>query len=330
MVVLFNNKRTKMMARRKRRRRVSVAVFTGTLIIAAGFTVFHYRQGVLVKKEVVQASVISDVKNNGANIDNTSKTNSTDQANSNNKTDSGEIKSNTLKEINKELSEDKNSYDAAPIQDFISKGIKINDNKKIAFLTFDDGPSTTVTPRVLDILKNNNIKATFFIVGNELEKNQKAKDILLDTYKQGNAIGNHTYTHVYKHLYPNGTVDVNNFMDEVDKNDNALKDVLGKDFVTRLVRFPGGHMSWKGVGATDKIFDERGYKYIDWNVLTGDAEAKHRTKDQLFNKYKETFKGQNKVVILMHDTYGKETSAEVLQDIITDLKNKGYEFKTLK
>ncbi|WP_160680245.1 polysaccharide deacetylase family protein [Clostridium sp. C8-1-8] len=327
---MFNNKRTKMMARRKRRRRVSVAVFTGTLIIAAGFTVFHYRQGVLVKKEVVQASVISDVKNNGANIDNTSKTNSTDQANSNNKTDSGEIKSNTLKEINKELSEDKNSYDAAPIQDFISKGIKINDNKKIAFLTFDDGPSTTVTPRVLDILKNNNIKATFFIVGNELEKNQKAKDILLDTYKQGNAIGNHTYTHVYKHLYPNGTVDVNNFMDEVDKNDNALKDVLGKDFVTRLVRFPGGHMSWKGVGATDKIFDERGYKYIDWNVLTGDAEAKHRTKDQLFNKYKETFKGQNKVVILMHDTYGKETSAEVLQDIITDLKNKGYEFKTLK
>jgi peptidoglycan/xylan/chitin deacetylase (PgdA/CDA1 family) len=330
MVVLFNNKRARMMARRKRRRRVSVAVFTGTLIIAAAFTVFHYRQGVLVKKEVVQASVISDAKSNDVNIDNTSKTNSTDQANSNNKNDSSEIKSNTLKEINKELSEDKNSYDAAPIQDFISKGIKINDNKKIAFLTFDDGPSTTVTPRVLDILKNNNIKATFFIVGNELEKNQKAKDILLDTYKQGNAIGNHTYTHVYKHLYPNGTVDVNNFMNEVDKNDSALKGVLGKDFVTRLVRFPGGHMSWKGVGATDKVFDERGYKYIDWNVLTGDAEAKHRTKDQLFNKYRETFKGQNKVVILMHDTYGKETSAEVLQDIITDLKNKGYEFKTLK
>ncbi|WP_164880468.1 polysaccharide deacetylase family protein [Clostridium manihotivorum] len=328
---MFNNKRARMMARRKRRRRVSVAVFTGTLIIAAGCTVFHYRQGVLVKKEVVQASVISDAKNNNVNIDNTSKNNSNDQSSSSNKTDSSsEVKSNTLKEINKELSEDKNSYDAGPIQDFISKGIKINDDKKIAFLTFDDGPSTTVTPRVLDILKNNNIKATFFIVGKELEKSQKAKDILLDTYKQGNAIGNHTYTHVYKTLYPNGTVDINSFMGEVDKNNDALKGVLGKDFVTRLVRFPGGHMSWKGVGATDKIFDERGYKYIDWNALTGDAEAKHRTKEQLFNKYKETFKGQKKVVILMHDTYGKETSAEVLQDIITDLKNKGYEFKTLK
>lgn len=298
----------------KIRRRINgIILFVGTIAVSSIFVTVYYRHNT-VKKEIVQAQaavVEGNVKQEA--VDNSVQPNVS-----------------LTKFIDNELIADKNAYDAGPIQDFLSKNIKIDDGKKIAFLTFDDGPSTTVTPKVLEILKKNDIKATFFIVGKELEKDPRAKQILLDTYKQGNSIGNHTYTHIYNNLYPGGRVDADKFMAEVDKNNDAIRDVLGQDFKSRIIRFPGGHMSWKGTDETNKRFDDRGYKYIDWNALTGDAEGKPKSKEQLLDRYRQTFKNQQKLVILMHDTYGKENTAEILPEIIADLKNKGYEFKTLK
>lgn len=296
----------------KIRKRINgIILFAGTIVVSSIFVTAYYRHNI-VKREVVQASVVeSNVKQE--TVGNSAQSNL------------------SLTEfINKELTVDKTSYDAGPIQDFLSKNIKIDDGKKIAFLTFDDGPSTTVTPKVLEILKKNDIKATFFIVGKELEKSPRAKQILLDTYKDGNSIGNHTYTHIYNNLYPGGKVDPDKFMAELDENNSAMRKVLGEGFRSRIVRFPGGHMSWKGVDETNKRFDDIGYKYIDWNGLIGDAEGKPKSKEQLLNRYRETFKNQQKLVLLMHDTYGKENTAEVLPEIIADLKNKGYEFRTLK
>ncbi|GFZ31376.1 polysaccharide deacetylase [Clostridium zeae] len=296
----------------KIRKRINgIILFAGTIVVSSIFITAYYRHNI-VKKEIVQAAVVEgNIKQEA--IDNSAQSNVS-----------------LTESINEELKLDKNAYDAGPIQDFISKNIKINDGKKIVFLTFDDGPSTTVTPKVLEVLKKNDIKATFFIVGKELEKDPRAKQILLDTYKQGNSIGNHTYTHIYNNLYPGGKVDADKFMAELDKNNDAIREVLGQDFRSRIVRFPGGHMSWKGVDETDKRFYDRGYKYIDWNGLVGDAEGKPKSKEQLLERYRQTFKNQQKLVLLMHDTYGKENTAEVLPEIIADLKNKGYEFKTLK
>jgi peptidoglycan/xylan/chitin deacetylase (PgdA/CDA1 family) len=223
----------------------------------------------------------------------------------------------------------KNSFDASKIQDLLTKHIKIEDGKKIAFLTFDDGPSTTVTPEVLRVLKDNNIKATFFVIGKQVEDTPEAKRILQDIYNEGHAIGNHTYSHNYSKLFPRGRADANAFMAEVEKTDQILKSVLGQDFNTDIVRFPGGHCSWKGTEELDKRLAEKNYKYIDWNALVGDAEGGPKTREQLIKRYHQTFVGQQQVVLLMHDTYGKKSTAEALQYIITDLKNKGYEFKTI-
>ncbi|WP_410506314.1 polysaccharide deacetylase family protein [Haloimpatiens sp. FM7315] len=71
-------------------------------------------------------------------------------------------------------------------------------NRKVAFLTFDDGPTRCITPKMLDILKNHNVKATFFVIGSLAERNP---EIIKRTLKEGHSIGNHTYSHNYKKVY---------------------------------------------------------------------------------------------------------------------------------
>ncbi|MDK0759866.1 polysaccharide deacetylase family protein [Clostridium perfringens] len=104
------------------------------------------------------------------------------------------------------------------------------DGKKIAYLTFDDGPSTTNTPEVLKILDKYNIKGTFFVTGNSISAGDKSKELLKQIVKNGHAIGNHTYSHDYKYLYPNRKMNVNNIMSDINKNENLMKEVLGEDF----------------------------------------------------------------------------------------------------
>ncbi len=203
--------------------------------------------------------------------------------------------------------------------------------KKVAFLTFDDGPSTTVTPKVLDTLKKYDVKATFFIVGSQLENGgEKAQALLKREYEEEHTIANHTYSHDYKYLYPNRSINVDRFLGEVEKTDNAISKALGQDFKTSVVRFPGGLMSWKNQGAAKEALSKKKIQYVDWNALSGDAEGKKRSADQLFERTKKEVGQQEKVVILMHDTYGKETTAESLPKVIEYLKSQGYEFETLK
>ncbi|WP_242977301.1 polysaccharide deacetylase family protein, partial [Clostridium fallax] len=110
-----------------------------------------------------------------------------------------------IKGSNVTVEGDKYAYDATEVEDVLTKGKYKVDGKKIAFLTFDDGPSTTVTPKILDILKENEIKGTFFIVGNSLDRDE-SKELLKRTIKEGHAIANHTVTHNYKKLYPGRVV----------------------------------------------------------------------------------------------------------------------------
>ena len=226
------------------------------------------------------------------------------------------------------------TYDIQKISD-ISSGRGVKDGKKIAFLTFDDGPSTTVTPQVLDVLKNNNIKATFFTVGNLIESNNSSKELIKRIFKEGHAIGNHSYIHDMKRLYPHNKLDVNAFMTELEKTNNILKDILGQDFNARAIRMPGGYMSrvyYNDPNLTElkTKLKEKDLYSIDWNSYIYDAEGKKKTAPELVEAFKQDVGTQEKVVVLMHDTYGKENTAKALPEIIDYLKTNGYEFKIIK
>lgn len=205
---------------------------------------------------------------------------------------------------------------------------KTIDSKKIIYLTFDDGPSSNNTPKILDILKQQNVKATFMILGNELNK-LKDPEIIKRMIKEGHALGNHTYTHVYSKLYPHGSVNVNTFMSEVEQTNNKIREILGDGFNTRVIRMPGGHMSWKGTAALDKALNEKGYCYIDWNALNGDAVSAKKSKDELIKNFKHTAANKNIIVSLMHDANAKKSTVQALPEIIKFLKDSGYEFRTL-
>lgn len=195
-------------------------------------------------------------------------------------------------------------------------------NKKVVYLTFDDGPSSEVTPEILKILNDNEIKATFFVIGKMAEEH---KDLLKLEFKSGHAIGNHTYSHNIGQIYRN----IEFFKADVAKCDETIKNILGEDYKSDLFRFPGGSFE-RYKDPLKQYIKEMDKKYYDWNCLNGDAEGQGFTKEKLIERFKETFGGENKIIILMHDTYGKKSTAEALPYIIKYLRESGYIFETLE
>ena len=204
------------------------------------------------------------------------------------------------------------------------------DGVKVVYLTFDDGPSETVTPQILDELKAQGVHATFFVLGKAVDSSDENKALIKRAVSEGNAIGIHSYSHNYNYLYPNKVVNVDNFKEEVDKTNKSLRNVLGENYSTKAIRLPGGHMTWKGTEALDNYFEQEGYSYIDWNALSKDAEGSEKNAEQLVQQVIETTGSKQKVVLLMHDTYGKEETAKSLPDIIRYFKENGYEFRVIK
>ena len=223
------------------------------------------------------------------------------------------------------------AYDAKVVSEKLSKYDYRNNGEKVVFLTFDDGPSTTVTPEILKVLKENDVRGTFFVMGDSLNKSEKSKELLKEIYENGNAIANHSYSHNYKFLYPNRTLNLENFKEDYQKNEALMKEVLGQDFNTRVIRCPGGYMSWRGMSALKEYSEANNNKYIsiDWNALNADAEGKKKNPDELVEYAINTSKGKEMVVLLMHDTYGKENTAKALDRIIKYYKEEGYQFKVL-
>ena len=207
------------------------------------------------------------------------------------------------------------------------------DNKKIAYLTFDDGPSENVTPQILDILDKNDVKATFFVLGTAIEDGEKQKELLRRMDEEGHAIANHGYSHNYKILYPNGVVDASAFISDIKRTEEIINETLRYEYNNKVIRFPGGHASWN-TNTVDSILEVEGYTYIDWNSLNGDAEGSYRSKEELKEELYESvssINGNNDIlVILMHDTDEKLSTVEALDDSIKYLKSLGYEFRTLK
>ena len=206
---------------------------------------------------------------------------------------------------------------------------KVPKNGKVIYLTFDDGPGI-YTQSILDVLNEYNVKATFFVTNQFSNYHYMIKK----EYESGHSIAVHTYSHNYSYLYPNRVMNVNNIVSDLQKNENAMKEVLGKDFTTRVIRLPGGYWSWDGRTAMKEAMEQDGYYNVDWNALDKDAEGPKKNADQLVQCTKESVEalGPNadSVVLLMHDTYGKEETVKALPRIIEYLQSQGYEFRTIK
>lgn len=193
------------------------------------------------------------------------------------------------------------------------------ENVKYAYLTFDDGVSK-YTNKILDILKEYNVKATFFV-----NWHSGCDELYERIINEGHAIGNHTYDHKYGTVYAS----VSSFKDEVTKLQNKIENLTG--YKTTLFRFPGGsnntvykkYNSDVMPGVLTAIHD-LGYEYYDWNVDSGDASTSAGlSADEIVSNVLNGAT-QKKAIILMHDTATKKTTVDALPRIIEGLINKGY------
>lgn len=194
--------------------------------------------------------------------------------------------------------------------------------EKIAYLTFDDGPNKIVTPDVLNILKKEDVKATFFVIGKHVEE---YPEIIKREYEEGHYIANHGYSHDNKKLYKSEE----SFLEEIKKTDIAIGKAIGKDdYCSYIFRFPNGYISKQNKKNKERaleLLSQMDYSYIDWNCLNNDSMKKY-SKTQLLENLKKSSKNKDTLVILMHDTKDVSNSSLVLEDSIKYLKSQGYTF----
>lgn len=192
---------------------------------------------------------------------------------------------------------------------------------KVAYLTFDDGPTTNITPQILSTLKKYDVKATFFVLGKMVQANP---DMLKKEYDEGHLIANHSYSHDYNYLYAS----IENFKSDMKKSEDVIKNTLQIDSKIKIIRFPGGSLSKKLNPYKEAVIKD-GYYPIDWNCLNEDAQGGKKTPEQLLQSVINTSKGKKELVILMHDASTKQATADSLGKVIEYLKSEGYRFDTL-
>lgn len=196
--------------------------------------------------------------------------------------------------------------------------------QKIAYLTFDDGPSKSVTPQILNILDQYDIKATFFVLGCNVDKNP---DIVRQSYEKGHYIANHGYSHVYENIYASSQA----VLDEFNRTEQSVRNAIGvQEYSGHIFRFPGGSMGKKYRMVKDEakiLLSNNDILCVDWNALTNDSVGKP-TAESIVNDLKTTVGTKNTVVILMHDTGSKQLTVDTLPQILDYLIEQGYTFRT--
>lgn len=197
--------------------------------------------------------------------------------------------------------------------------------EKRVFLTFDDGPTTSVTPYILDLLKQENIKATFFVLGNRANANP---DLIRREFEEGHYIANHGYTHKYSQIYQNSQM----VLEEYNYTETCIQEALANpNYHSKVFRFPGGSQGgyYHSIKAEAKQFlRQNGIVSLDWNSLSKDAEGVN-TKEALLQNVIATIGQKQSVVLLMHDASDKILTYETLPEVIQYLRENGYQFKTL-
>lgn len=228
-----------------------------------------------------------------------------------------QIAEHNMEEIKKQFLPVQNLNAKQAIKDIYTSG------EKQVYLTFDDGPSKNITPQILDILKENDVKATFFVLGARVDL---YPDTLKREFNEGHYIANHGYSHSYKTIYTSRDTT----FDEYVQCENAIKNALGiPEYNSYLFRFPGGSSGGKYSSVKSEardLFDSYGIAYTNWNCLTGDA-AGSKTKEECMQEMIDTKANQNSIILLMHDANDKQQTVDALPEVIQYYKNEGYTFK---
>lgn len=310
-------------ARRKRINRMKTSMVAGLIIwimVLSALMVFllvkvvfleqKLNDTLISKEEIIQEN---DEKNAESPKENTSdkilkddvaKADHSEGSMADNETDSSE---------DGENSEDVSENDGAEEDNFLEEG----EHPKV-YLTFDDGPSVN-TSKILDILKERNIKATFFVIGQE---DDESRELYRRIVAEGHTLGMHSFSHKYDAIYKSRE----SFAEDMLHLQSYLKEVTG--IAPDLIRFPGG--SSNGVSNVDikeliRYVREQGWTYFDWNVVSGDATSQVYTPDELVANVMNDVIKYDTSVVLMHDSSAKGSTVDALVPMIDQLQAMGAE-----
>ncbi len=188
--------------------------------------------------------------------------------------------------------------------------------KKQIYLTFDDGPSQN-TDEILDILKEYNVKATFFVVGKMDEQSVKAYQRIV---AEGHTLAMHSYSHKYDEIYASKE----SFIEDLSMLQEYLYQVTG--IWSRFYRFPGGSsntVSKVDMQELTAYLEESGITYFDWNIACGDAVSGQVSVEELVENTVGNLDNINRGFVLMHDAVEKKTTVEALPEIIEKIQERG-------
>lgn len=191
--------------------------------------------------------------------------------------------------------------------------------KKKVYITIDDGPSTEITEKMLDVLKQYNAKATFFVIGSQIHGKE---NILKRIHAEGHGIGLHSYTHNIKKIYSSHDIFINEMIQTADE----INRVVGIRPV--VLRFPGGSGGRLSKEFLDKLH-KANYRIFDWNISAGDGMYPNNPPDRIFENATNPQQLTSNAILLMHDKPNNQKSCEALPMIIEYYRNHGYEFKTI-
>lgn len=199
----------------------------------------------------------------------------------------------------------------------LENALEEGESRKV-YLTFDDGPSEN-TAKILDILKEKNVKATFFVIGQE---DEESKELYQRIVAEGHTLGMHSFSHKYSVIYQS----LESFSEDMAHLQAYLSEVTG--VTPEILRFPGG--SSNQVSNTDmtefiRFLKEKGITYYDWNVASGDATSQAYTPDELVQNVMNDVGRYETSIVLMHDASNKSGTVEALPVMIDKLQELGAE-----
>ncbi|MBO6112272.1 MAG: polysaccharide deacetylase [Lachnospiraceae bacterium] len=195
-----------------------------------------------------------------------------------------------------------------------------DDTAKRAYLTFDDGPSVN-TDKILKILKEHNVRATFFVCG-YAQDDPALSGLYKRIVDEGHTIAMHSYSHKYADLYESAE----SFEDDLDKIHSLIYNKTGID--SKIYRFPGGSgntVSKLDMGIFEDILHEKGYEYWDWNVYPGNPAGSSIPAEKIVSGILDKVDDYNSSIILLHDTGAKNTTVEALPAVIEGILDKNIE-----
>lgn len=192
-------------------------------------------------------------------------------------------------------------------------GAEPEEDVRQVYLTFDDGPSSN-TDRILDILADYDVKATFFVVGKENEEYQALYNRIVE---EGHTLAMHSYSHKYSEIYQS----VETYAADLKKLQRFLYDTTG--VWSHYCRFPGGSSNTVSeVDMHDLIsyLQEEDITYFDWNVSSGDAASSYISPEDIVQNCTSKLKDYHEAIILMHDASNKNSTVEALPALIETIQ----------